>query len=111
VSHDYRPSTDTGRANPVYTDDPVSNAMLDFMDDRADAWMQETHIVAATHGMCATFDGYVPRELLAKFRRALEAQFHLCFVEGGLRAWEEIAAQQKALGHPLPPFPASENAA
>lgn len=95
-------SFDTGRSRPAYTDDPLSNAMMDFLDARADAWMAETHMVAATHAMCAPFARYAPRETLHKFRRMLEAHLHLSFVEGGLRAWEEISAQQRALGSPLP---------
>jgi hypothetical protein len=104
----YVPSTETGRAAPVYTDDPATNAMMDFMDERANAWMQETHIISATHAMCAMVSGAIPREMLEKFRRALEAHFHLCFVEGGFRAWEEISEQQRALGCPLPEIPQSE---
>ncbi len=97
-------SCDTARASPVYTDDPVTNAMMDFLDERADAWMHETHIVSTIHAMCAMLGNGIPRPLLAKFRNALEAQFHLCFVEGGFHAWKEISAQQRSLGAPLPPL-------
>jgi hypothetical protein len=97
-------STKTGRARPCYTDDPVANAMMDFLDERADEWMQETNIVAATNAMTAMVSSALPRPMLERFRRALEAHFHLCFVEGGFRAWEEIAEQQRKLGAPLPPF-------
>lgn len=96
------PSVVNGRAKQVYTDDPATNAMLDFMDERADAWMAQTDIVAATHGMCAVFAKFAPPEILQRFRGMIEAHLHLSFVEGGFRAWEEISDQQRALGHPLP---------
>jgi len=101
-------SDETGRAAPVYTDDPAANAMMDFLDERADAWMLETHIVSATHAMCAPFAKYASHDILERFRKMLEAQLHLCFVEGGFRSWEEISTQQRALGSPLPAFAASE---
>ena len=96
------------RADPVYTDDPISNSMMDHLDARADEWMQQTDVVAATHAMCAVFAKWASPEILHRFRGMLEAQFHLCFVEGGLRAWEEISDQQRALGNPLPPFAKAE---
>ena len=71
--------------------------------------MAETHMVSATHAMCAPFAKYAPRETLEKFRKMLEAHLHLSFVEGGLRAWEEIAQQQRGLGQPLPPPPTLSN--
>lgn len=94
----------TGRARKVFTGDPQIDASMDFLDERADAWMQESHIVSATHAMCTVFASVANREMLERFRKMLEAHLHLSFVEGAYFAWDEIAAQQKALGHPLPSF-------
>ena len=102
-------STITGRARPCYTDDPVTNSMMDFLDARADEWMQETHIVSATHAMCAMLPHGIPRDKLERFRKGLEAHFHLCFVEGAFCAWEEISEQQRRLGSPLPVFIAEQS--
>ena len=98
-------SDQTGRARQVYTDDPISNAMLDQLELRAEAWMTEGHIVSATHAMCAVFAGQTSREILERFRKMLEAHLHLSFVEGGMHIWQETSDQQRALGTPLPAYP------
>ena len=106
------PSVVNGRCKPIYTDDPLDNAVMDFLDARANEWMKETDVVAATHAMVAVFIKWAPYEILERFRQQIEANLHLSFAEGGFRAWSEISDQQRALGNPLPTLPlAREQAA
>lgn len=87
---------------PFYSEEALVQRDLDFLDRRADEWMTETSVRRMFDVISDVFKERTSPELLERFRQQMTAIGHQCFVEGGLRAWEEIAAQQRRIGRPLP---------
>lgn len=67
--------------------------------------MQETGVQRMFNAIASVFANRAPPEIMERFREKLGAIGHQCFVEGAYRSWSEIAAQQRALGQPLPSAP------
>lgn len=85
-----------------YTTEALANSELDFLDQRASEWMAETSVQRMFNAIASVFEKYASQEIMDRFRTKLGALGHQCFVEGAMRAWDEISTQQRRLGNPLP---------
>lgn len=98
--------TDTPETAPEVTQDyseqALANRQIDFLETRAEEWMSDGGVQRMFNAIASVFEPYAPQEIMDRFREKLGAIGIQCHIEGALRAWEEIAAQQKALGRPLP---------
>ena len=84
-----------------YSEQALVDRQIDFLEARADEWMQETGVQRMFNAIASVFEGQAPQEIMDRFREKLGVIGRQCHVEGALRVWEEIAAQQRAIGAPL----------
>jgi hypothetical protein len=85
-----------------YNEQALADYNIDFLEERADVWMEDSGVQRMFNAVASVFEKYAPQEIMDRFREQLGIIGRQCHVEGALRAWEEIAAQQRTLGHPLP---------
>lgn len=90
-----------------YDEQALADGEIDFLEQRADEWMEECGVQRMFNAIASVFEKHAPQEIMDRFREKLGVIGRQCYVEGALRVWEEIAAQQRALGHPLPTNPAA----
>lgn len=78
---------------------------LDFLEAKAEEWMTDVGVQRMFNAIGSVFEKWASQELMDRFRQQLHVIGRQCFVEGALRAWDDIAEQQRALGRPLPERP------
>lgn len=91
-----------------YSEEALANRCLDFLEERAEVWMADAGVQRMFNAIASVFEKYASQDIMDRFRDQLGTIGCQCYVEGALRAWEEIAAQQRAIGQPLPPPPGTE---
>lgn len=79
--------------NGEYTDDQRAKCDLDFLDRKADLWMEETGVQRMLDAISSAFHAGTNQELSGRFRVQIATIAHQCFVEGAMRAWNDIAEQ------------------
>lgn len=97
----YTPSEESNVV-PLYSEEAIAQRDIDFLDARATEWMDETGVRRMFDAIGSAFEKHASPELVTRFREQMYAIGHQCFLEGALRAWEEIASQQRRIGRPLP---------
>lgn len=86
----------------VWNEAALAERSIDFLEERADEWMEDVGVQRMFNAMASVFESHASQEIMDRFREKLGTVGRQCFVEGALRAWEEISAQQRLLGTPLP---------
>lgn len=88
-----------------YSEQALADGCIDFLEERSVEWMADGGVQRMFNAIASVFEKYAPQEIMDRFREKLGAIGQQCYVEGSLRVWEEISAQQRALGAPLPQNP------
>lgn len=88
-----------------YSEQALADGCIEFLEERSVEWMADGGVQRMFNAIASVFEKYAPQEIMDRFREKLGAIGQQCYVEGSLRVWEEISAQQRALGAPLPQNP------
>lgn len=79
--------------NSEYSESARVARQFDFLDHKADEWMKDTGVQRMLDAISAAFYAGTSAELANRFRQQIATVAHQCFVEGALRAWDDIAEQ------------------
>lgn len=101
------PAAAVGEKAATYNEQALADRCIDFLEDRADEWMEDGGVQRMFNAIASVFEKYAPQEIMDRFREKLGVIGRQCHVEGALRVWEEISDQQRALGLPLPDIAAA----
>lgn len=94
-----------GEVAAAYTDDALAAVHIDFLDAKADGWMEETSVRNMFNAIASVFEKWASQDIMDRFREKLYTIGHQCFVEGAFRAWTEISDERKAATAEAPPTP------
>lgn len=94
--------SDNAKDSAVYNEQALADRQIDFLEARAEEWMADDGVQRMFNAIASVFEKWASQEIMDRFRQKLHEIGRQCYVEGALRAWEEISAQQRQRGTPLP---------
>lgn len=80
-------------ADDEYQAQQLADGHIDFLEEKADFWMEQIGVRRMLHAIGSAFAAAAPPEHCERFNASMASIARQCFVEGALRSWEDIAAQ------------------